>query len=702
MPFSILRPGRNVWRIERAERAAVLLDGAAFFGALRNAFLNAHRSIFIVGWDIDSRTRLVGENAEPSDGYSPILVELLSELVETRPDLRIYILLWDFSVIYTVERELFPRLSLQWQTPDRVTLCMDDAVPFGSSQHQKLFVIDDALAFSGGLDLTQRRWDTSDHAPYNPDRIDTDGRTYPPFHDVQMMVDGDAAYALATLARRRWCRAHGTEPPIEPYSDPWPSDVRPDFRQVDIGIARTQPEFESQTPVSEVQSLYLDSIDHAEHSIYIENQFMTSLTIAERIARRLAERPNLELLAVGPRDYKSNVVSNTLGDERLQFLNILKKSGGRRVRLVYPSTSEGNADVDTMVHSKVMIIDDKFLRIGSANLNNRSMRADTECDLAIEARSTRERTVIAGIRNRLLADHCGTMPDAIARATADSGSLIAAAERLTGNGHSLRLINSKERNESSIYGIAKKLIDPRRPLSGGTVWRRIGAKLPATNGLVAITAILFVVLGLTVAWQFTPVAEFVTPERAHAVLLSVKDSALAPLWVIAAYVIAGAVAFPVIILIVATAAAFGPWLGFVYATLGALASAVVMYFAGRLAGPALMTSIGGSRLNNIRREIGNRGVLAVALIRLVPAAPFTLVNLTAGAFEIRLIDYVAGTLIGMLPGLIAISALGQQITALVKSFSPLNIALLVLFIALWGALAWGAQIVASRLRKRAT
>src|SRR4029078_9852342 len=110
-----------------------------------------------------------------------------------------------------------------------------------------------------------------------------------------------------------------------------------------------------------------------------------------------------------------------------------------------------------MVHSKVMIVDDKFLRIGSANLNNRSMGADTECDLAIEARSKRERTVIAEIRNRLLADHCGTMSDAVASAIADSGSLIAAAERLAGNGHSLRVINDKERNESSIYDIAKKL-----------------------------------------------------------------------------------------------------------------------------------------------------------------------------------------------------------------------------------------------------
>src|SRR4051812_9710032 len=175
MHSSILRPGRNVWCVEKAARAAVLVDGAAFFGAVRRAFLNARRSIFIVGWDIDSRMRLVGENNGTDDGYSPVLAELLSELVGTRPDLRVYLLLWDYSVVYAAEREMFPRLSLQWRTPGRVTLCMDDAVPFGSSQHQKLIVVDDALAFSGGLDLTQRRWDTAEHKADDPARVDVSG-----------------------------------------------------------------------------------------------------------------------------------------------------------------------------------------------------------------------------------------------------------------------------------------------------------------------------------------------------------------------------------------------------------------------------------------------------------------------------------------------------------------------------------------------
>ena len=199
-----------MWRVERAARAAVLIDAAAFFDAVRRAFLQAERRIFIAGWDIDSRTRLVGEGNCADDGFSPVLAEFLSEIVANKPSLEVYLLLWDFSLNYAAERELFPRLSLQWQTPPRVTLCMDNAVPFGSSQHQKLIVVDDALAFSGGLDVTVRRWDCSDHAADNPERVDASGQPYPPFHDVQMMVDGEAAQALAQLVRRRWCNAHGS------------------------------------------------------------------------------------------------------------------------------------------------------------------------------------------------------------------------------------------------------------------------------------------------------------------------------------------------------------------------------------------------------------------------------------------------------------------------------------------------------------
>jgi phospholipase D1/2 len=395
----LLRPGRNVWRVERAGRAAVLVDAAAFFAAARAAFLKAERSILIIGWDIDSRTQLVGDSGRPNDGFPAGFADFLAKLVEARPDLRVDLLLWDYSLLYAGERELLPRLSLDWTTPERIRLCLDDTVPFGSSQHQKIVVVDDTLAFSGGLDLTIRRWDTSDHRLADTRRVDPAGRPYRPFHDVQLMVDGPAAHALAQLARQRWCHAFGGEPALEAVGDPWPDDVTPDFTDVDIGIARTQPQYNGEPAVCEVETLFLDSIDRAQRSIYIENQFLSSPLIAKRLARRLRRQPKLEVVIVAPRSHDSWFERRTMRNGRIHFWRRMRRTAPDRVRLLYPSVEQDGGSTDTMIHSKVMVVDDRFLRVGSANLNNRSMGADTECDLAIEARNGRERAAIARIRD---------------------------------------------------------------------------------------------------------------------------------------------------------------------------------------------------------------------------------------------------------------------------------------------------------------
>src|SRR5262245_66592567 len=98
-----LRPNHNVWRIARAGRATVLIDAAAFFEAVRGACLKARRSILVVGWDIDSRTRLVGDSGEPRDGYASAFADFLSELVASRPELNVQLLLWDYSLLYAGE-----------------------------------------------------------------------------------------------------------------------------------------------------------------------------------------------------------------------------------------------------------------------------------------------------------------------------------------------------------------------------------------------------------------------------------------------------------------------------------------------------------------------------------------------------------------------------------------------------------------------
>ena len=370
----ILQPGRNVWRRELADRAALLCDAGQYFGALRNAFIKAQSSIFIIGWDIDSRTRLVGEDCTPSDGYPEGLIDLLSALAKERPKLAVHLLVWDYSLLYAVERELFPHISIHWRTPRRVRYCLDDDLPLGASHHQKIVTVDDRVAFCGGLDLTTRRWDTRQHRFHEPGRADLAGVPYPPFHDVQALVDGNAALALAELARERWRRgACQRAPPLCPVDDPWPDGVEPDLAAIPVGIARTFPETENKKEIREIEALHFDMIDHAERTIYIENQYLTSLRFADRLAKRMQARPELEALVVTPKAAHSWLEERTMQSGLARCVRVFQDAGVTTDRLLYPQVECNGSNVDTMVHSKVMIVDDGLLRVGSANLNNRSL-----------------------------------------------------------------------------------------------------------------------------------------------------------------------------------------------------------------------------------------------------------------------------------------------------------------------------------------
>jgi phospholipase D1/2 len=700
MAPAILQPNRNVWRIERAARAAALIDGAAFFDAVRQAFRNARHSIFVLGWDIDSRMRLVGDSDRPADGLPATLGEFLTELVRRRPELKVNLLLWDYSLLYAGERELFPRLSLQWRTPEQIRLCLDNIVPFGCSQHQKIIVVDNALAFSGGLDLTIRRWDTTDHAAGNRHRIDPSGHSFEPFHDVQMMVDGDAARALAEIACERWTTAAACQPlPTEPQGDPWPQTIGPDFTDVEIGIARTQPRYHGRDEVRECEALLLDSIDAAERTIYIENQFVTSGPVARRLARRLRERRKLEVLIVAPCRHESWVESKTMRNGRIRFWRTLRKAGGDRVRLMYPHVDDGDEGTATMIHSKVMVIDDRFLRIGSANINNRSMGADSECDLAIEARNAQDRRAIIDIRNRLIGEHCGVSAAEAAQALKRTrNSLVALADRLAAGGHSLRPIDDGEPDDGEFAGYVEELADPKQPFRFSGLLRSLGRHIVAAGGGMAwkITVAVLALGLLSAAWYVTPLADWADPDSVRDWFRAVARRPWAGALVVAVFVAGGLVAFPVVVLIAATAAAFGPWFGFVYATVGLLASALTTYALGALFGRSALRKVMGPRLERIREKIARQGVLAIATIRVVPVAPFTFVNLAAGASAIRLVDYVLGTLLGMLPGLIVMSALSHRIVAIVSSPSLTEVLLLTCAIVAWILVSFAAKALISR------
>jgi uncharacterized membrane protein YdjX (TVP38/TMEM64 family) len=331
------------------------------------------------------------------------------------------------------------------------------------------------------------------------------------------------------------------------------------------------------------------------------------------------------------------------------------------------------------------------------------MGTDTECDIAVVASNAEERGTILAVRSRLLADHCGVEPSEVANASTAGQHLVELSRVLAGNGHSLRDIDDGSFEETAALSI-EGLADPERPIEARAFIASVlgdGAPNVPMRTLLKLAAALVGIVALTLIWHLTPLSSQLDPKTLETTLASLAGSPWSAFVVVAAFVGGGLVAFPVNLLIVATAAAFGPFLGFAYAASGVLASALVTYGAGAWIGRKALMSLVGPRLNRVRNSLARRGVLAVAAVRMVPLAPFTLVNVVAGAGQIRLTDYLAGTAIGMAPGLIALSALGHQILHVLSDPTPVQFALLALAVALWIAMAVGVQALAERMRRSA-
>lgn len=465
----LLAPGRTCWRIERANRFALIIDAADYFRHAKAAMLKAKHTIMLIGWDFDTRIKF---EREPQTMEGPnLLGEFLSWLPEDRRNLKIYMLKWDLGMVQALGRGMTPVFILNWMTSKHVHLRLDSAHPPGAAHHQKIVVIDDALAFCGGIDMTVDRWDTRDHLDDNPLRTKPDGSAYGPWHDATTAIDGDAARAVGDLARDRWRRGAGKR--LEPApvgSDPWPDELVPTIERVDVAIARTLPGLGDREEVREIEALYLEAIARAERTIYIESQYLASRTIAEAMARRLREPDGPEIVIVLPESTEGWLEHKAMDGARSKLLHMLWRADlHKRLGVFYPVTAGGEP---IYVHAKIMVIDDRLLRVGSSNLNNRSMGFDTECDLAIEVTpgsrdAKRLRETILSIRLDLLCEHLGVELDVfVATLDGASGRLVPTIEALRGPGRTLKPFEPAEIAEDESALAENELLDPeRRPAS---------------------------------------------------------------------------------------------------------------------------------------------------------------------------------------------------------------------------------------------
>lgn len=672
----ILKPGRNCWRISRAERVSFLVDGASYFKALHDNFPLAQHQILILAWDIYSQLKLVPGQDGRDDPTAYTISRLLDGLVRRKSGLRVNILSWDFSLVLSLSREWLPIFKLEWSTHRRLKFCLDDQYPIGASHHQKVVVIDDALAFAGGLDITRGRWDTPAHDKDDARRQDVDGHPVPirPHHDVQIAVSGAAAAALGELARERWRRGTGAtlDPPEKNTRGVWSAELPVDVEEVDVAIARTQPAYEGTAEVREVEQLYVDSIAAAREYIYLENQYFTSPAISRALARRLSESDGPEVVLNLARNTEGWLSQQSMDMMRVSMIHMLRAADKyKRLGVYYPDKSDLGA-WSINVHSKVMIMDDRFVRIGSANLNNRSMGLDTECDLAIEADpdDQRVRDAIRHFRNRLLGEHLDCKPEEVDARVRQQGSLLRGIEDLRGKPRTLNPLEPQlgvpdERTLSDI-----QFTDPERPMDPEMLLKHFVPEKqarPAGWRIASWLIMLLVLVGIALAWRFTPLKEWLDIAMLSELANEWRGSSFTPVIVIAAFVISGLLVVPVTAMIVVSSLVFGPLLGFAYALTGSLLSALAGYGAGILLGRNAIRQLAGKHINQVSRQLAKRGLFTMLVVRIIPVAPFTIVNLVAGASNIRFRDFLLGTLFGMTPGIFAITILVDRVGATLRT-----------------------------------
>jgi phosphatidylserine/phosphatidylglycerophosphate/cardiolipin synthase-like enzyme len=457
------RAGDSCWRIEQASRVTVIVDAEDYFRIARTAMMNAERRIMLIGWDFDARIRL--GSAEEAPGVPQKVGPFISWLVDRNPDLEVYLLRWDLGALKIFFRGRTIFRFIRWMWHRRIHTRLDSAHPTGASHHQKIVVIDDCFAFCGGIDMTDERWDTSAHRDDDPERLGASGKPYKPWHDATTALDGDVAAALGEHGRARWEAAGGKAlEPVSGVRPTWPEELEAQFRDVCVAIARTAPEMPGREAVTEIERLYLDQIARAERTIYAESQYFASRKIAVAIAKRLDEPDGPEIVIVNPLSAQGWLEPIAMDSARARLMKALEaRDVHGRLRMYHPVTAGG---APIYVHAKILIVDDVLIRVGSSNMNNRSLRLDTECDVTVDAAlsgNESARATIGRIRDRLLGEHLDVDPATVRDRLAQTNSLIATIEGLRGEGKTLCPYELPEIGKVEKWLADNEVLDPEGP-----------------------------------------------------------------------------------------------------------------------------------------------------------------------------------------------------------------------------------------------
>jgi phospholipase D1/2 len=431
--------------------SGLLVDAQDYYLAFYRAALEARETILLTGWQFDRGVKLLRgadvKHARPMGGEVRLL-KLLDGLCRQRPALRVFILAWDFHVVLALEREWMQRLYFHWMTHERLQFRFDAAHPSGGCHHQKFAVIDGRVAFLGGIDLCESRWDDRQHRMSNRLRISR-GRAQKPYHDVQAYFDSaEMAGTLEDVFCDRWRQAGG-DPITLPRRQAASGATRPrgalPFPPRPVALSRTDPREEGAPrgakSIDEIRALLVRAMGAAQRLIYVETQYFSSWQLCEALLQRLgqARRPRLEIVLVVNERAEALKEQIAVGLRQEQIVQRLRPAAAENGHAlgVYYTLADGPKPRATYIHSKLAIVDDRFLTIGSANFTNRSLSIDSEINASWEAPPEGDRALETAIRRArvsLLTEHIGRGGSAITRRLARPSGLVRFLDSLVASG----------------------------------------------------------------------------------------------------------------------------------------------------------------------------------------------------------------------------------------------------------------------------
>jgi phosphatidylserine/phosphatidylglycerophosphate/cardiolipin synthase-like enzyme len=357
----------------------VLVDGEQALPAMVEAIKGARSHVSIAGWHSSP-------DFQPTRGPdAQSLRELLAEAAQRVP---VRVLLWAGPPVPAFEptRGRARKARAEFMRDSKVQCVLDSRERTLHCHHEKLVIVDDEVAFVGGMDFTAMEGDRHDSPQHPADRPIG-------WHDMTMKARGPVVADVARHFQRRWAEVAGEELPTPKVPEPAGNHT--------VQFIRTVPERTYEfAPSGEFTILdaYMRALRSAERLIYLENQFLWSPEITETLISKLREPPDdrFRIVLVLPRK-PSNGADTTRG----QLGRLLDADDGAgRLLAVTLTSHDGDNEVPVYVHAKVGIVDDRWMTVGSANLNEHSLFNDTEANLVtIDAELAKQ------TRLRLWAEH---------------------------------------------------------------------------------------------------------------------------------------------------------------------------------------------------------------------------------------------------------------------------------------------------------